>query len=93
MFVVLCCVQKAVRVLQESLHRLFENTTPVNMGSIGEEVSLEMTSVDMDFRRKKKQVSLPVSQPSSTTFFSIFFIIFTYIPFLHICYNLLDLAH
>ena len=31
-------------------------STPVNPGPANEEVSLEMTSVDMDFRRKKKQV-------------------------------------
>ena len=49
--------QKAVRILQDSLHRLFEMSTPVNPGPANDEVNLEMTSVDMDFKRKKKQVS------------------------------------
>ncbi|XP_076443222.1 C-myc promoter-binding protein-like isoform X3 [Babylonia areolata] len=49
--------KKAVRILQDSLHRLYEIPTP-GPGPASEEVSLEMTSVDMDFRRKKKQMQM-----------------------------------
>ncbi|KAK7491704.1 hypothetical protein BaRGS_00016960 [Batillaria attramentaria] len=50
--------KKAVRILQDSLLRLFEMSTPTQPGPASEEISLEMTSVDMDFRRKKKQMQM-----------------------------------
>ncbi|XP_070177502.1 DENN domain-containing protein 4C-like isoform X1 [Littorina saxatilis] len=50
--------KKAVRVLQDSMHRLFEMSTPVNTGPANEEISLEMTNVDLDFRRKKIQMQM-----------------------------------
>lgn len=53
----ICFLQRATRVMHESLLRLYDEATRYIAPTKGsEEVSLELTHFDVDFKRKKKTV-------------------------------------
>ncbi|KAK0048974.1 DENN domain-containing protein 4B [Biomphalaria pfeifferi] len=54
--------KKPTRVLQESLLRLYDKVSSLNINKVtNDEVSLEMTHFDIDFRRKKRDMQLELS--------------------------------
>lgn len=62
-FLLVCCGQKPARVLQDTLHKLFDElSTRHGLGHNIDEINLEMGSFDTDFKKKRKEVMEQVSQ-------------------------------
>lgn len=52
-----CCKQKPARVLQDTLHKLFDElSTRHGLGHNIDEINLEMGSFDTDFKKKRNEV-------------------------------------
>lgn len=57
-----CCGQKPARVLQDTLHKLFDElSTRHGLGHNIDEINLEMGSFDTDFKKKRNEVMDGVS--------------------------------
>ncbi|KAH9487854.1 C-myc promoter-binding protein [Bulinus truncatus] len=53
--------KKPTRVLQECLLRLYDKVSSLNINKLNDEVSLEMTHFDIDFKRKKRDMQIELA--------------------------------
>ena len=48
--------QKPTKVLQETLHNLYDTVSQARTAHVQDEITLEMAPIDFDFKRKHKEV-------------------------------------